>query len=177
MNKKEVAEELGKSKRAVERLVTAGRLTPTYQKGQYGDEAVFDPGQVAKVKAEDAAPRERPTSSLASVAPRRMSGPDDLAAVARIVGEVVASHMTEQQRLLLSAAPAQHNGNGHSNVPVSELLTLTRRQAAQLSGLSVGKIGEAINAGELKSRKGLGRGDRILAADLKEWVDRLFAEN
>ena len=57
-------------------------------------------------------------------------------------------------------------------VPVSDLLTLSLKQAVELSGLPYSEIDSAIKAGRLKASKH-GRGRRIKRADLNAWIAKL----
>jgi len=58
-------------------------------------------------------------------------------------------------------------------VPVEKKLLLSLPEAVAYSGLSEGKLYEAIRAGELTTRKDLGRGHRIKRSDIERYVGSL----
>jgi excisionase family DNA binding protein len=63
--------------------------------------------------------------------------------------------------------------SGELKVPVEKKLMLTLPEAVAYSGLSKATLNEAIRAGELTTRKDLGRGHRIKRSEIERYVSSL----
>ena len=158
MNKKQAAEYLSVSERAIERYTAKGKLTVRYDKGKTGTVAIYDDAQVKQLKAE----MDNPP------VPARSNGHDKGDKLMR----VTPSGLSLVQAI--GAAIGEHIGaksNGHS-VPVESKLTLTLKEAATLSGLSRSWLVGAIHANKLKAAK-RGRGWNIKRKDLDLYINKL----
>jgi excisionase family DNA binding protein len=153
VNKKEAAEYLNVSERAIERYTAKGKLNVTYEKGRTGTVAIYDEAELKKIKAEMQKPAVPARSNsrdngdkLARVTPSGLS-------LAQAIGQAIG------ERLL------QPNGN----VPAESKLTLTLKEAASLSGLSRSWLVGAIHNKKLKAAK-RGRGWNVKRIDLDAYV-------
>src|SRR5438552_3844474 len=131
MNKRQAAEALGLSTRAVERAVERGKLSVRYERGKRGHMAVFDPAEVRRYKKEvDVPPRAQRSYSFVS-------------AVGSQPGEerpaFVIGHATP-----LRERPADAEDDARPDVPISERLTLSVPEAAALAGLPELFLSQAI---------------------------------
>lgn len=154
LTKKEAADFLGVSERAIERYTKAGRLTPTYQQNKSGGTlALFAERDLDRLKEEMSAPKERTTAGgIAGREPTR----------ADIVRRDGAGALVEALREVASAP----------RVSLSDKLLLSIDEAAALSGLSAHHIREAIHGQKLKARI-IGKGWRIKTDDLRAYVRKL----
>jgi excisionase family DNA binding protein len=156
VNKKEAAEYLSVSERAIERYTAKGKLNVTYEKGRTGTIAIYDEAELNKLKAEMENPSALARSNshdtgdkLARVTPSGLS-------LAQAIGQAIGEHLPKQ--------------NGY--VPVESKLTLTLKEAASLSGLSRSFLVGAIHNKKLKAAK-RGRGWNIKRGDLDVYVKAL----
>jgi excisionase family DNA binding protein len=171
MNKKEVAELLSVSVRLVEKYASEGRLgVVTYVRGRTGKQADFDPTAVENLKA------ELESVDTQIIAPnRRAAGLANLAAeeftesLTRAVACGVREAIGQIPAMLRGAPNANHHGG---TVPLTDKLTLSIIDAAQLSGLSRGHLRFAIEEKKLKARI-IGRGWRVKREDLEAYVKKL----
>lgn len=162
MNKKEVAERLGVSERAVERYASQGKLSVRYEKGQRGDAAVYEEREVKKLLTELDAKRSlvRPAVSTLD------SGNDEPVQLARMSKQSDVQSLLAQ---LIGVLPEQASKERSlTELAVKHLLTLS--EASALSGLSRDHLIEAIRDGKLKARK-IGRGWKIKQKDLQSYTD------
>lgn len=156
MNKREAAQYLSLSTRAVERAVARGKLTVQYSKGRYGHEAVFNPAEVRRYKKEV----ELSIPKGPSVEPARPTTPASDNQTTLAVGEASPAGIIED------------SGPGNPAVPVAQKLTLSLVEAESLSGLSQYFLLRAIREKRVKAFKH-GREWRIKRADLDEFVRKL----
>ena len=156
MNKREVAQYLSLSTRAVERAVARGKLAVRYSKGRYGHEAVFNPAEVRRYKKEV----ELSIPKGPSIEPPRPAAPASDPQTTLFVGEAAPAGIIEDSR---PNTPA---------VPVAQKLTLSLVEAEALSGLSQEFLLQAIRDKRIKAFKH-GREWRIKRADLDEFVRKL----
>jgi excisionase family DNA binding protein len=156
VNKKEAADYLEVSERAIERYTAKGKLNVTYEKGRTGTVAIYDDKELAKLKTEMENPpapeRTRSADSSDKLVRVTASG----LSLAQAIGQAIGEHIPKQ--------------NGH--VPVESKLTLTLKEAASLSGLSRSWLVEAIHNKKLKAAK-RGRGWNIKRDDLDTYVEKL----
>jgi excisionase family DNA binding protein len=164
MTKKEAADFLGVSVRAIERYTKAGKLTVTYEKRQIGGTVgLYDDAEVQKLKesidnppavkvidqstnTDDTPPRHPPTA-LARV------GVSDFA------------------EMLVTAFETYHTHH-QTIVALTDKLVLTLAEAATLSGLSQSFLLHGIRQGTLPAGK-YGRGWKVKRADLNSFVAQL----
>ena len=181
MNKKEAASELEITTRTLERHMSAKRIAYSTHRGKTGDEAVFDPAEVARFKAELKGEIHAPAMDSGE-APTSFDNPrqelmrlSELPAgrFADMMARAYAAGLQEVvQRLPAMLPPAS---NGHAEASLADLahkLTLSLMEAAQLSGLSRGHLRQAIENKKLKARI-IGRGWRVKRDDLEAYVKKL----
>jgi excisionase family DNA binding protein len=165
MNKKQAADYLGTSERAVERYAAKGKLTVRYQKGQRGDEAVFDEKELKKLHMEldQKLRRIRP-----AVAP--MSDTPDEQALA--LSDVSLNQQANQFLAIIAAAMQSQQKGTQAQVATENKLILTLAEAQALTNLSRDHLREAIDNGKLKA-KIIGRGWKVKRIDLENYVNKL----
>jgi len=172
MNKKDASAALQVSIRLVEKYASEGRLGEVkYVRGKTGKQADFDPASVEKLKAE----LESVDRQL--IAPNRRAANLDGALseqtpVLAAFMDLVRGAMSSQVESLASAAEALRSAADTPAPRLSEKLTLSLMEAAQLSGLSRGHLRQAIGEKKLKARI-IGRGFRVKRSDLDSYVTKL----
>jgi excisionase family DNA binding protein len=166
MNKKEAAEFLNCSERAIERYVKAGKISCRYEKGKTRSVAVFDQSELEKLKGEGEA--VRPAFEVYEPESRQTTTVEDsgLAILHNepvgIVGIDDISKLSAMVELLLS-----------NQIKVSDKLALNLNDCSQLTGFSKGILRKAIANGQLKS-KIIGRSWRVKRADLEAYIDQVL---
>ncbi len=159
MNKKEAAEYLGLSTRAVERAVTRGKLRVQYKKHKRGHLAIFNPEEVRCYKMQLETPYpQRPFTEPPATPPTSTGQQAPL-----MLGNVIPLSDASEQRPF-DPQPAL--------VRVADKLTLSLSEAASLSGLSQEFLLQAIRDKQLKAFKHE-RDWRIKRADLDVFVRNL----
>lgn len=184
LTKEEAAQFLGKSTRAVERYVKAGKLTARYEKNEKTSYAVYDEKELESLKAElEGAPYPmRPAvEAVSNGKPAAPGGSQSLALtatrsdadLAEFVGLVTANVGAR----LFAALEASKHGERPPLVSLTDLdvkLVLSLAEASALSGLSKDRLAQACQAGMLKAKKNaIGRGWRVKRADLDAYVKSL----
>jgi len=136
MTKKEVADFLGISIRLVERYSKENKLGEvSYVRGKTGREARYDQEAIERFKAEHDAPRLRPEQPTLQP-----------------VGALVPAVREQQDRLITaleSIATNQANGHDRPTVAIESKPLLKLKEAQALTGLSRGKLIDAIEVGKL----------------------------
>jgi excisionase family DNA binding protein len=180
MNKKEAAEFLGCSERAIERYVKAGKISCTYEKGKTRTIAIFDKEELERFKNKDEAirpafeiyePELRQTATV-DIQNSAISKINDVGIVE--VSEDVATaslhyvnasipKMAAMIELLLS----------EKQLKPSEKLVLNIEECYQLTGFSRKMIREAIATNQLKAKK-IGKSWKIRKSDLTNFINQLF---
>jgi excisionase family DNA binding protein len=168
MNKKEVANLLGKSVRAVQRYTSDGKLTVKYVQGKNGLEAIYNEAEARRLKAEIETPvyqvkQADPGTPTDSTALTRATL-SDLERVTSMAAITFGERMVAAVQALKPTQPAA--------LSIADKLTLTLQEAATLSGLSRNWLIDAIKAQRLKAAK-RGRGWNIKRADLDAYVRKL----
>ncbi len=172
MNKKDASAALQVSIRLVEKYASEGRLGEVkYVRGKTGKQADFDPAGVEKLKAE----LESVDRQL--IAPNRRAANLDGALseqtpVLAAFMDLVRGAMSSQVESLASAAEALRSAADTPPPRLSEKLTLSLMEAAQLSGLSRRILRQAIEEKKLRARI-IGRGWRVKRDDLEAYVKKL----
>jgi excisionase family DNA binding protein len=161
MNKKEAAEALGVSERAVERYTKQGRLSVHYEKGKTRPVAVYDAGEIEHLRGE--------LQSPATVRPR--VEPQNSTALMPTNPEQALSPFVGVQFFEGLAALARDT-KSQPRADVGSKIMLTLADAAALSSLSENYLREAVRAGKLKG-KIIGRGYKIKRTDLDSFVKKL----
>lgn len=160
MTKAEVAEFLGVSKRAVERYVQEGKLNIHYKKGRTNRVAIFDETEVRALKAEREVIEQRTPSVKSSASS---------ASYQKALTEIVERVAVRVARAILE----EQGPERRQIVPIEAKLTLNLKEAANLSGLSIEFLTEAINSKKLKAAQGRSQGWNIKRADLDDFVKKL----
>jgi excisionase family DNA binding protein len=165
MNKREAAEYLNVSERAVERYANRGKLSVRLEKGKRGNVAVYDDGELRKLKAALDAERGvmRPAVALPDTPDQE---PRQLARLSDVRGSV------DFLALLSQLGNAAQTRQTLSPVELAAKHLLTLDEAATLSGLSKNHLSDAIHSGKLKAKK-IGRGWKVKPLNLKSYTDKL----
>jgi len=170
MNKKQSADYLGVSLRAIERYTAKGKLSVRYQRGAKGDEAVYDEKELKRLRAEI----ERKRNVLRPAVSVDMPDTSDTESLALsdVSGHALAPF--DALRQVIAAAIQETIKANHKGAPVSvaDKLLLTLPDAAGLTGLSRSHLLASIHAGKLKA-KIVGRAWRIKRPDLDAYIKKL----
>jgi hypothetical protein len=152
MNKREAAEFLNLSTRAVERAVARGKLGVRYKKDKHGHVALFNPRELRRYK-----------SGLEVPLPRRPF----------VEPETPITTPDKPSPLMLGAVTLSDSLNeqtgGRPVVPLADKLTLSLSEASSLSGLSQEFLLQSIRQDKLKAFKHE-KDWRIKRADLDSLV-------
>ena len=167
MNKKEAADFLGISPRTLERYTTQKKLSVTYRQGKTAAEAIYDEAELRRFK--DALENKTFPTRPAVEAPA--TDVQALVATARATGltEAVGAFRND---FIDALRALRVDGQQPGGVAISEKLTLSLQEAAQLSGLSRGHLRQAIEGKKLKARI-IGRGWKVKREDLEAYVRKL----
>lgn len=157
MTKTEAAEMLNVSEKTISRYVSSGKLPGRYVAGKTGRQLEFDAEDVEQFKLESATPIEVRQDGTTAIVPSVPSVPS-LDVFAQFVRAVVAE-----------------TGQDKHSVPTSEKMVLSLDEAAALSGVPRAVLNDARRDGHLRARK-LGRGYKVLRADLESFTAALFSE-
>jgi excisionase family DNA binding protein len=155
-SKREAAEMLGLSTRGVERAVRRGQLTVLYRDSKHGKTAWFRPHELEQYRELQQA---RGPVGFTSGIPFRPPGNSPP------VGTLIPTVDLERRR---EPEPQR----GANRVPISDRLTLSVDDAAQLSGLPRSFIVKNIHSGQLKAIR-IGRSYHVKRYDLDEFVHQL----
>jgi excisionase family DNA binding protein len=173
MNKKEAAEFLGVSTRAIERYAAKGKINVTYTKNKTGQAlAEFNDSDLERLKAElqQAPYPQRPSVESKTTdmhdSPDNGHGRGTQALMPRNLVDFAEALSINVGKQILAAQ------SDHQPVPISDKLTLSLSEASHLSGLSRGFLSVSIHNKKLKAAK-RGRGWNIKRADLDVYVKKL----
>lgn len=163
MNKKEAADYLGVSTRAIERYTAQGKLTPTYDKGRTGPAPVYDQVQLDDLKRQMDESADATHSTVQREKPDKNDKNDKDGALVLRSGS---------RADLVSFIAALDKARGQSTTDIAAKPLLTRAEAQQYTGLSRELLREAVTSGRLKEIK-LGRAYRIKRAELDSYIETL----
>lgn len=154
-SKREAAQMLGVSTRAIERAVRRGQLTVEYRDSKHGRKAWFRPAALNRYREHQEA---RGTVGFTSGIPSHPHG-------GPLVGTLIP---------MVEVGPQGRKGQDQETnpVPVADRLVLTVEDAVRLSGLPRRFIVENIKKGKLKSIT-IGKRHYVKRADLNEFVQGL----
>ena len=166
MNKKEAAEYLGCSERAIERYVKSGKISCTYEKGKTRTVAVFQESELDKIKYEskvitpayETIPEPRQTASI--IENELTIYHDEPVGVVE-VGDI--SKLSAMVELLLVG----------QQLKASDKLVLTIDECHQLTGFPKEMLKEAIASGQLPAKK-IGRSWRVKRSCLDTYIDNIL---
>lgn len=164
VSKKEAAEFLGVSTRAVERYTASGKLACSYVQGKFGKEANYNLEDLERFKAELSTPTYQPEIIHPPTSSDNILPPDS-ASLSR-VSEAEVSSIDYEERFLVALE------NLANRIPISDKLLLSLLEAQKLTGLSREFLREAIKLQKLKAQK-IGRGWKLKRKDLDIYVDNL----
>jgi excisionase family DNA binding protein len=170
MNKKEAAEYLGVSTRAIERYTQKGLISVKYEGGKTRPVAVYDSEELDKLKEElettiykPAIESSSPTSTNLATSDVSLSG----------LVEKLFIPLSHQLALLTEAIKnLQTFPTAPSAVKIENKLLLTLREVQALTGLSREILREAIEQGQLKAQI-IGKAWRVKRQDLEEYIENL----
>ncbi len=166
MKKKEAADYLGISTRALERYVSLQRVGVAYIRGRTGDEAVFDKGELRRFKQQLSDHRRVRPAIADEASPSSETEPRQLARLSDVAPLAIFERMTAALEAL------KPNSSNVPTVPVADKVMLTLPEAAALTSLSRAHLRAAIGEGKLKAQI-IGRGWRVKRDDLDAWVKKL----
>jgi helix-turn-helix protein len=158
MNKREAAEFLNLSTRAVERAVARGKLGVRYKKNKHGYVALFNPSELRRYKSGLEVPLPR-RPFVEPVTPTTPTTPDKQSPL--MLGSAVTLSDSLNERT-----------EGGPVVPLADKLTLSLSEASSLSGLSQEFLLQSIRKDKLKAFKHK-KFWRIKRADLDSFVREL----
>ena len=171
MNKKQAAEYLGVSVRALERYVQQGKLTVRYQKGKTRSTANFDQTELEAFKQELNQPTIKPavesrqiTTEVydetynSDIQPVNVSEFGEFTVIDKLAGMV---------EMLIT------RGDKKPTVPIESKILLTLDEAQAMTGLSKSYLREAIGQESLKAKQ-IGKSWRVKRSDLDNFVENLF---
>lgn len=153
-SKRQAAEFLGTSTRAIERAVRRGHLVAQYRPSKHGPMAWFAAEELARYR--NFQQSRAPVGFNPVPEPKRDTG--------IAVGTITTLPDAEAQR-----SQAKHSNNV---VPLNQRLMLSLAEAACLSGLPRSFITESMQSGRLKSVK-IGRNVLIKRSELERFVTEL----
>ncbi|MEM7556674.1 MAG: helix-turn-helix domain-containing protein [Cyanobacteria bacterium P01_A01_bin.84] len=168
MNKKQAAEYLGVSVRAIERYTQQGRLTVRYEKGKTRPTANYDKSELQTFKEELNQPTIKPAVESRQI-------PTDVYDETHIAPVNVANlgEITVVDRLAGMVEMLIARGDKKPTVPIESKILLTLDEAQAMTGLSKAYLRSAIGQGNLKAKQ-IGKSWRVKRSDLDEFVDKLF---
>ena len=164
MNKKEAAEYLGVSTRAVERYTAAGKIPCSYVQGKFGKEANYRQSDLDHFSSELSTPTYQPEIIQPPTSIDTILPPDNTS-LSR-VSEAEISGIDYEERFLVALESLANR------IPVSEKLLLSLKEAQNLTGLSRQRLKKAITEEKLKAQI-IGRGWKIKRKDLDIYIDNL----
>lgn len=179
LTKQQAAESLGVTVRSIEAYAAKGYLTVRRGKGLRGDIALFDEGELQKLKETRAQTTFTVPAALAvkRQAPQppaqALAQPPPFGSFAEVLSETLAD---PQVRGLLSDLLQTFVREGVKQWVASNTagkLALSLKEASNLSGLSVTTLRSDIRAGDLKA-KIIGRGWKIRRADLDSYMQKAW---
>ena len=168
MNKKEAADYLGISTRALERYTSLQRIGVRYEKGKTGDQATFDEDELRRFKDQLSNHRRVLPAIDSEASPSPDTQPRQLARLSDVAPLAIFERMTAA----LEGFQRQSDPSQLSIVDLAAKLTLSLTEASQLSGLSRAYLRQAIEEKKLKARI-IGKGWRVKRADLDSYVKKL----
>lgn len=163
MKKKEAAQLLGVSTKAIERYTTKGKLHAQYKrKASGGQEAIYDDAEVKALKEEMEQAKQAPVKIERRDAQTRrdtslVSALDLVFALDRLAAKIEA---------------VQSNGRAPMLSDLAVKLTLNLSEAAALSGLPETALAAAIRKDKLKAVK-IEKETRIKRAALEKYISKL----
>ena len=168
MNKKQAAEFLNVSEKTIERAVKSNQLAASYVKGSHGKTPVFEQAELERYKAE----RDTILHNPSIVATPEQTTP---AFVSNELATTKDTSTDNRQSNVASFADALADALSRraQTVSLTDKLTLSITDAANLSGLSKTLLRTAIKDGKLKTVPGSHGAKHIRRADLDSFIESL----
>ena len=166
MNKKDAAQYLGISTRALEYHVTQGNIGRRMVKGKTGDVADFDERELRRLKAtldEKRAPRP-------SIEREGQEGDEGTGSALARLADVRPAQ--EFAAVIAEALRLSRRRDNLSPADLAHKLLLSLPECATLAGLSEHHLRQAVKEKKLKA-KIIGRGYRVRRSDLEAYVRKL----
>ncbi len=163
LTKKEAAEYLNVSTRAIERYTGSGKLPCTYITGKYGREARYSADELDRFKQELESPVYQPEVIEPSTTIDTKLPPDNSSLSRVSEGEKIEDY---EERFLVALS------NLANRTSARDKLLLSLQEAQQLTGLSRQFLIESIKEEKLVARK-IGRGWKVKRKDLDLYIDNL----
>ncbi len=167
MNKKEAANYLGVSTRAIERYTKQGKLSVKYEKGKTRPIATYNPDELKKLKEELETPVYQPSVVTTT---NKDNGDITPVGISQNLEKLLFPILDLLKKLNDKLAYLEPSAK--PLVPVEEKLLLTLKEVQALTGLSNKILTEAIKSGELKAKM-MGKSWRIKRFDLENYIDSL----
>ena len=153
MNKKQAAEYLGVSVRALERYVQQGKLTVRYEKGKTRSTANFDQTELEAFKQELNQPTIKPAVETRQITTEVYDETDNSDIQPVNVSEfgefTVIDKLAGMVEMLIT------RGDKKPTVPIESKILLTLDEAQAMTGLSKSYLREAIGQGSLNAKQTL----------------------
>ncbi len=163
MNKKEAAEYLGVSTRAIERYTQKGKLGVKYSGGKTRPLAIYD-------KEELETTIHKPVIESAPTTPTNLAARDvGLSGLVEKIITPLSSQLASLTEAIQSLKTLPHT---QPTVPIENKLLLTLREVQALTGLSRETLREAIQFNQLKA-KIVGKAWRVKRSDLEDYIENL----
>jgi len=187
MNKKEAAAFLSCSQKTIDRLIRAGELSATLQKGKTRDVVILDDAGLARYKEQREQPKLHMPSLMKADHSESYRSDPPAAAQSLIVQTQTKLNKSGQApeigsiEHLAEAMRSQAEAN-QSLAEVQKTAVLQNKpmlnlhEAALVSGLSITSLEKAVRAGTLKTFAGA-RGSKVIRRkDLDQFIDELKSE-
>ncbi len=170
MNKKEAAQYLGVSTRAIERYTQKGKLSVKYLSGKTRPVAVYDQEELDRLKEELETTIHKPAVEAAETTPTNIARAD--VGVSGLVKQVISPLSSQLQQLIEAVHGLQKLSTTQHAVPIENKLLLTLREVQALTGLSRDILRDAIREGNLKAQI-VGKAWRVKRGDLEDYIENL----
>jgi excisionase family DNA binding protein len=170
MNKKEAAEYLGVSTRAIERYTQKGLISVKYEGGKTRPVAVYDSDELDKLKEELETTIYKPAIESSSLTPTNLATTD--ISLSGLVEKILIPLSHQLASLTEAIKNLQTFPTAPSAVKIENKLLLTLREVQALTGLSREILREAISDGKLKAQI-VGKAWRVKKKDLEEYIENL----
>jgi excisionase family DNA binding protein len=162
LSKKEAAEHLGISQRALERYTQQGRVSVKYVKATRGRQARYDLVEINELRQQLEEPLHRPavetSLSVVPLPPERENK------------QVI--NLAPSDELVRAVVEASNSINQNNISLIEKKLLLTLKEAQMMTGLGKATLKKAMSEGKLKAKR-IGGSWRIKPDDLKSYIREL----
>ena len=170
MNKKEAAEYLGVSTRAIERYTQKGKLGVKYSGGKTRPIAIYDQEELDRLKEELETTIHKPVIESAPTTPTNLTVRD--VGLSGLVEKIITPLSSQLASLTEAIQSFKTLPPTRPTVPIENKLLLTLREVQALTGLSRETLREAIQFNQLKA-KIVGKAWRVKRSDLEDYIENL----